>query len=363
MKVKRFLKRYPKLHIWLLVDLALVGLFLLTRGNRAWMNALTTRFTEPLKRAIASLTYRVEFSVAELLYVTAIAVGALLLPCAIRALVHSRHRWRTLYGMVLGAACTALSIYVGLTLLWGVNYYTDSFQDKSGIYAREASVEELEELTRIMAAGVIDTYDDVKRDENGLFAESREDIFAAAPTIYEHVYDQFPFLEQTDRVPKALVFSEPFSAMDFTGFFFPFTGEANLNVHCPAMYLGSTIVHEMAHLRGIASEQECNFLAVVASTASDEPAYRYAGWLLGFVYTANALYRVDREAWKAVRVTLPEEVDADLRYHSDYWAAYEGPINEAASNAYDSFLKGYGDEDGIQSYGTVVDMLITYYLD
>jgi hypothetical protein len=129
------------------------------------------------------------------------------------------------------------------------------------------------------------------------------------------------------------------------------------------MYLGSTIAHEMAHLRGIASEQECNFLAVVASTASDEPAYRYAGWLLGYVYTSNALYRADREAWKAIRATLPEEVNADLRYHSDYWAAYEGPVSEAASNAYDSFLKGYGDEDGIQSYGTVVDMLIAYYLD
>ena len=336
MTMKLF-RKYPKLHIWLLGDALLMGLFVLCRGNRGWMNALTTNFTEPLKRGIARLTYSVSFSVAEMVYITAILVGVLLLPCAVRALVQSRKKWLTLYGMVLGAVCAGLTVYVGLTLLWGVNYYADSFQDKSGIYAREASVEELEELTAIMAAGVIESCDDVRRDETGLFAESREALFAAAPSIYAHVYDRFPFLEQADCVPKALVFSEPFSAMDFTGFFFPFTGEANLNVHCPAMYLGSTIVHEMAHLRGIASEQECNFLAVVASTASDEPAYRYAGWLLGFVYTANALYRVDREAWKAIRATLPEEVNADLRYHSDYWAAYEGPIYEAASNAYDSF--------------------------
>ena len=359
----RFFKKYQKLHIWLIVDLALMALFWLTRHSRPLMNALTAYVTEPLKRAIASITYLVDFSVAELIYVAAILVGVVLLPCGVRALVESRRKWQTLYRMVLGAACTALSIYVGLTLLWGVNYYADSFQDKSGIYAREASVEELEELTCIMAQGVIDTYDDVKRDETGLFAESRQDIFAAAPTIYPYVYDEFPFLELQDRVPKALVFSEPFSMMDFTGFFFPFTGEANLNVHCPALYLASTITHELAHLRGIASEQECNFLAVVASTASDQPAYRYSGWLLGYVYTANALYRADPEAWKAIRAAIPEEVVLDLRYHSAYWAAYEGPINEAASNAYDSFLKGYGDEDGIQSYGTVVDMLITYYLD
>ena len=361
--MRKLFRKYPKLHIWLLADIMLVCLFLLTRNRRAWMNALTGYVTEPLKRAIASVTYRVSFSVAEMLYITAFLAAILLLPCAVRALVRSRHKWQTLYGIVLGAACAVLTVYVGMTLLWGVNYYTDSFQDKSGIYAREASVDELEKLTRIMAQGVIDTYDGVKRDENGLFAESRQDIFAASTGIYRSVYDQFPFLELEDREPKALVFSHLLSTMDFTGFFFPFTGEANLNVHCPPMYLASTITHELAHLRGIASEQECNFLAVVASTSSENPVYRYSGWLLGYVYTSNALYRADPERWKEIRLTIPEEVNADLRHHSDYWAAYEGPINEAASNAYDSFLKGYGDEDGIQSYGTVVDMLITYYLD
>ena len=360
--MKLFFKKHQKLHIWLLVDLMLIALFLLMRNNRAAMNALTGYVTEPLKRAIGSVTYLVDFSVAEVLYITAILVGVVLIPWAIRVLMESRRKWQTLYRMVLGAVCAGLSIYVGMTLLWGVNYYADSFQEKSGIYARQASVAELEELTRMMAQGVIDIYDDVKRDENGLFAESREDIFAASAGIYACVYDEFPFLEQQDQPPKALVFSETVSRVNFTGFFFPFTAEANLNVHCPPLYLASTIVHEMAHLRGIASEQECNFLAVVASTASDEPAYRYAGWLLGYVYTSNALYRVNQEKWREIRQTIPEEVMRDLRRQSDYWAGYEGKVSQTASNAYDSFLKGYGDEDGIQSYGTVVDMLITYYL-
>ena len=358
--MKTFFNKYRKLHLWLLTDLALMALFLLTRGNRAWMNALTTHVTEPLKRAIGSVTYLVEFSVAEMLYVTAILVGVVWLADTVKRLAYGE--WRRLYPRLLGLACTALSIYVGLTLLWGVNYYTDSFQDKSGIYAREASVEELKELTQIFAQGVLDTWDGVKRDENGLFAESRAEIFAAGPRVYENLYEEFPFLRLEDKVAKPLVFSEPFSAMDFTGFFFPFTGEANLNVHSPAMYLPATIVHEMAHLRGIASEQECNFLAIVGATKSDDPAYRYSGWLFGYVYAGNALYRADPEAWKTIRATIPEEVIEDLRYHSAYWSAYEGPVSEAASNAYDSFLKGYGDEDGVQSYGMVVDLLIAYYI-
>mgnify|MGYP002918472307 FL=1 len=52
---------------------------------------------------------------------------------------------------------------------------------------------------------------------------------------------------------------------------------------------------------------------------------------------------------------------ADLRQNSAYWAAFEGPVNDAASKVYDSFLKSNGESRGVQSYGTVVDMLMAYY--
>ena len=40
------------------------------------------------------------------------------------------------YTAVLGALCAALAIYAGNCLLWGVNFWTDSFQDRSGITAQ-----------------------------------------------------------------------------------------------------------------------------------------------------------------------------------------------------------------------------------
>ena len=38
-------------------------------------------------------------------------------------------------------------------------------------------------------------------------------------------------------------------------------------------------------------------------------------------------------------------------------------MGQEVEKAYDSLLKAYGDERGIQSYGTVVDMLVAYYKD
>ena len=69
----------------------------------------------------------------------------------------------------------------------------------------------------------------------------------------------------------------------------------------------------------------------------------------------------DRFSTTTVRVLLPDTVVADLRDNSAYWAAFEGPVNDAAQKVYDSFLKSSGDPRGTQSYGTVVDMLMAYY--
>ena len=134
-----------------------------------------------------------------------------------------------------------------------------------------------------------------------------------------------------------------------------------MNVDSPACLLPANIAHELAHQRGIASEQECNFLAIAASTASDDVVYQYSGYLMGYIQLSNALYRADRERWAAVRGLLPETVLADLRYHSEYWAQFDGFTAQVSTKIYDSSLKSYGQADGIQSYGTVVDLLVAYY--
>ena len=139
------------------------------------------------------------------------------------------------------------------------------------------------------------------------------------------------------------------------------TGESVLNVDSPACFLPSTIAHELAHQRGIASEQECNFLAVAAATSCDDPVYVYSGYLLGYIHLSNALYKADRELWTQLRQELAEEVLLDIQYNNAYWQQWESPVDTVSQKVYDTFLKSYGQEDGVQSYGTVVDLLVAYY--
>ena len=217
-------------------------------------------------------------------------------------------------------------------------------------------------MTAYFAARVSETAGSVKRDEHGLFAVPREEILAGSVRAYDGITESFPFLAFDDPGVKPMAFSRLMSALDFTGFYSSFTGESNVNVDSPACMLPSTIAHELAHQRGFASEQECNFLAVLASTTCSDPAYIYSGWLIGYVYLGNALYSQDPEGYRAIRETLPETAQLDLAYNNAYWAQFQDTAVQRASNkVYDGILKSYGDERGIQSYGTVVDLLVAYY--
>ena len=299
--MKALFSHYKKLHLWLLANLALLSAFLLARRSRGAMNALTEGFTNPLRRMLGRLCECVPFSVSEGLYVLA-AMGFLaFLVLGVRAVVRSRHRSGTVYALVLGLGNAVLTVYVLFCLLWGANYYADSFTDKSGIDVRPVAVDDLERVTRQFAALVNEYAGDIPRAADGAFAGDRAEILAYAPKIYENLYEEFPFLEMTDVPPKTMRFSRVMSAMGFTGFYFPFTGECNVNVDFPAATLPTTVAHELSHRRGIASEQECNFLAVLACLRCGDAAYRYAGALSGYIYLANALYSADAERWRAVR--------------------------------------------------------------
>ncbi|MDE7243636.1 MAG: DUF3810 domain-containing protein, partial [Oscillospiraceae bacterium] len=254
-----------------------------------------------------------------------------------------------------------LTAYGLACVLWGVNYYADGFQEKSGVYAQPVTAEELDRVATLFAERLQETAGQVRRGENGLFAGDQEEIFQASTGIYENISQEFPFLSRQDRVPKKMLFSRLFSAMNFTGFYSAYTGESNLNTDSPACLLPANITHELAHQRGIASEQECNFLAVAASTASDNADYQYSGYLMGYIYLSNALWRTSPDRWSALYDSLPETVRADLRYHSAYWAQFEGRTASVSKTIYDATLKSYGQTDGIQSYGTVVDLLVAYY--
>ena len=146
--MRAFFRRHRGLHIWFLAVCGVLCLYFALRTVPGLMNWVSRQVVMPLERAVASVCYRASFSVAELLYAIAAGVVLLWMGATVRRLITDQgRRGRVLYRFALTAVCAVLTVYAGFSLLWGVNYYAESFQQQSGLSARESTPEELARVT------------------------------------------------------------------------------------------------------------------------------------------------------------------------------------------------------------------------
>ena len=353
----------PRRHVLLLVSALLVALHLLTRSDHALMVLLSEKAVRPLHRALGRLNAQVPFSVAELLI--ALAVCALLAYIAVQiaALIRKGERLRRLYRTLVTLLAAPLAVYALFCLLWGVYYYADDFVARSGLENSAISVEQLESVTRYFADMAGEYADRVPRDEQGFCCSDRSEILRRSPEVFRKTEKDWPCLAGPPLAAKGVACSRVMSYLDFTGFFFPFTAEANVNLDAPVCDLASTVAHELSHQRGVAKEQEANFTAVLACLDYGDPDYVYSACLLAYTHLGNALAGADYAAWEAIYDGLDGNVRRDLAQRRAYWRQFETPVQKASNTVYEGFLHSYDQTLGLKSYGACVDLLVNYYYE
>ena len=139
-----------------------------------------------------------------------------------------------------------------------------------------------------------------------------------------------------------------------------FTGEANINVNFPDYTLPYTAAHEMAHQRGIAREDEANFVAFLVCAASDDEYIRYSGYLNLYEYVANALYSADKEAYSEVRAKLEPAARKEMSAYSAFFDKYRENVAANVTGAVNNAYLTIQGTPGTKSYGMVVDLAVAY---
>ena len=356
-------KLCPLRHVLLVGNALIIGLHLATRGNYALNRALSAHFVRPVHRALSYVTDFVPFSLAEAIYALAI-IGGLVYIIAKLIRMFRRKEWGKQVYIIFVTLLTAGAVfYGGFCLLWGVYYYGDDFMAQSGLKKEKISVEQLQEVTAWYAQLANEYAGQVPRDERGVCQLDRQAVLAESPRVYVGLEQRFECLQGPEVHAKGMLFSRVMSLVDFTGFFFPLTAEANVNMDFPSSLFPSTVAHELAHQRGVAKEQEANFVAVLACLDYGEPEYVYSAALLAYTHLGNALYSADRAAWERVYGSLDERVLLDFAANRAYWKQFETPVQKASNTVYESFLQSYDQELGLKSYGACVDLLVNYYFD
>jgi hypothetical protein len=120
------------------------------------------------------------------------------------------------------------------------------------------------------------------------------------------------------------------------------------------------LAHEKAHQRGITHEGEANFAAFLVCSREGAPPYlRYAAYLFATQYLLGEASRyLPREEVATAWERLGSGPLADVRALHDFWERYQGVASAISSEVNDSYLRALQVPEGVESYGTVVRMLL-----
>ena len=353
----------PVRHIIALVSAGLILLHLVTRQNYRLMAKLSKNLVRPLHQFMAKSLDALPFSVAELLICAAATITLVYIIIQIIRIVTCKDKLKKVYITLMSLLSAVLAVYALFSMLWGIFFYGDDFMTSSGLENGKISTEQLETVTAYFAALTNEYADKVQRNEDGFYIADRAELLEKSPEVFLGLEKSFPCLEGAEVHVKGIRLSRALSYLDFTGFFFPFTAEANVNMDFPPSLFASTVAHELCHQRGVAKEQEANFVAVLASLDYGDADYCYSACLLAYTYLGNALYRADYEAWEKVYLSLDENVHRDFALNRAYWQQFETPVQTVSNTVYEGLLHSYDQELGLKSYGACVDLLVNYYYE
>ena len=312
--------------------------------------------------SLAHLTGWIPFSLAEtlILFIPVIFV-ALLILCIRR----SKEGWRRVMYCVSGMLSVIALLYTMFVMTFAAGYHTAPLDEKLGLEKKAVSADQLAYTAVILANRMEEELDEILFfwQDSSVMPYGYDEMSSRLMDAYNCVTEKYPFIQSLDSRIKPIMASEPMTYTHISGVYTMFTGEANVNVNYPDYIIPYAAAHELAHQRGIARENEANFVAFLVCLESDDPYIRYSCLLNMYEFVSSALYSASRSYYTAVQQSLDLRIRHELYAYSRFYDKYRdtvvSTVSETVNNAY---LVMQGTE-GTKSYGMVVDLAVAYLLE
>lgn len=313
------------------------------------------------------LTRNLPFSIGDILY---IIVGFAWFLALIKWIIAG---FRNGFGLqywgtgVLTLLRKLLWLYILFKLIWGLNY------DRMGIayqlnldtepYQKEAVVQLTKDLMDSLNVCRKQLKDTVLPEQD--FSQINREAYQS----YQHQSMEYHFLNYRNLSVKQSLYSPIGDFIGFTGYFNPFTGEAQVRSDIPRVMVPFITCHEMAHQLGYASESEANFVGYLTASSSKDVYFRYSVYLELFSYAQGAeiLFFSKEKDFPAFenmlkfnKTYLDSLVRKDRKEIRQFFQKRKNNISPAFTNLYDQYLKLNKQAAGIDSYDDVIAWLIAY---
>ena len=352
---------------WALLALFLLSVIFLFLANlsSAFAVFFNQNISAALRVVLAALTNLLPFSLAELLIVSLPLILFFVIRYAIK---HKSKNWRCVLSYTVSLLSVASLLFSSFVLVYGMGYHTPNLGERLSLSDEPVSAEELADTAQKLVSEMNLYLLPIRYEKSGasVMPYSLEEMNDSLIQSYKKLAKEYSFIQSYRSRIKPVLLSRLMSYAHFTGFYTFFTGESNLNVDFPDYTLPFTAAHEFAHGRGIARENEANFMAFLVCMNSEDDYIRYCGLLNMYEYVISALYEADtaegKPLYKKTIDLLDDRVKGELSAYATFFEPYQdSTISEISGAVNDSFLKANGTEEGEKSYGLVVNLAVSYY--
>jgi len=333
------------------------GLLFWLVANRPWTveRLYAGKAYPPLARCLGFLGGVTPLALGELLLCALLGAGLVFLVVAIARLLRDCGQGLRLLGrgarVVLAVAGL---LYAGFVGIWALNYRRPPLAELLGWPVARPGVAELRELCAELAPQV-----EAARAAAAMDPDPRR-VAARAAEGYDRLGTTLaPALPSVRTSPVKPAILSPLMSRSLTyGMVIPWTHEALINRDTPVPAIPFTVCHEMAHQRGIAREDEANFVGYLAARLHPDADFRYSALRFALGEAIAQLAPIDPKASAELVAALSSGVRADYRLESEWTRRNRSAFSRVQARAYDGYLKSQGQAEGLKSYGRVVDLLI-----
>jgi len=299
------------------------------------------------------------FSIGDVLYGAAVLYLIVGIVRSVKALIRRRvtkHSFISGLGRIFKIA---LWIYVLFNLFWGLNYNRLGIGHQLDLRPTAYNVTELQAVLEITVEK-LNALADTAAKERKQYNKKRL-LFMKGKEAYNQLSNKYSFLGYTIPSVKPSIFSYLGNYLGYTGYYNPFTGEAQVNTAVPLFLQPFTCTHEIGHQLGYAKEMEANFSGYLAASHSQDIGVRYSVYFDLYVYAIRNLYIRDSTLARSYAMRLPEIAKQDVKELRAFFKKYENPFEPVIRKLYGQYLKANEQPQGILSYDEVLGWIIAYY--
>jgi hypothetical protein len=277
----------------------------------------------------------------------------------IRALIKKRVNWRSFGWGLVKFMAILLGIYVIFNLGWGINYNRQGIAVQLQLKMEQYSKADLEQINGLLVEKV-NAARNYLASNNQAYPTNKE-LFNRVQKAYASVDSVYPFLRYHTTSIKPSLWGWLGNYTGFTGYYNPFTGEAQVNTTVPKFLQPFICCHEVAHQLGYAKEMEANFVGYLAASASHDSLFHYSVYLDLFTYSNRNLFSIDTGAARKYSNALSAAVKTDINEWRNFVRRHSNPFEPAIRWAYGKYLQSNNQPQGVLAYDEVTSFLIAYF--